>query len=362
MRFASRKPLPGTGPYRIVSFDVRRGGRLVRNRYFRVWSQDARPDGFADEIAIDVGTKTEAHLEAVRRGQADMVSVSGALYGGTLKPARVRELAVASGGQLHAAPEPQLDFMSLNTGMPPFDNVRARRAVNYAVDRAKLVELTGGAEAARPSCELLPPGFPSYRPRCRYTLNPNPAGTWTAPDFAKARRLVQESGTSGSLVRIWIERSRKPQGLYFSSLLRRLGWRTSLRLFSSPEAYFNAIPPHAPVNMWSFGWLTDHLAPSGFIQPVFKCAPFGPPSQLRDDFALWCDPEIDAQMNRALAEQSSDPTAANALWEGVQRRIADAAPAVPLFNRQDLTLVSDRVDNVQHHPLSGVLMDQLWVR
>ena len=135
-----------------------------------------------------------------------------------------------------------------------------------------------------------------------------------------------------------------------------------MRLFSSPEAYFNAIPPHAPVNMWSFGWLTDHLAPSGFIQPIFKCAPFGPPSQLRDDFALWCDPEIDAQMNRALAEQSSDPTAANALWEGVQRRIADAAPAVPLFNRQDLTLVSDRVDNVQHHPLSGVLIDQLWVR
>ena len=39
VRFASRKPLPGTGPYRIVRFDVRRGGRLVRNRYFRSWSR-----------------------------------------------------------------------------------------------------------------------------------------------------------------------------------------------------------------------------------------------------------------------------------------------------------------------------------
>jgi ABC-type transport system substrate-binding protein len=58
-------------------------------------------------------------------------------------------------------------------------------------------------------------------------------------------------------------------------------------------------------------------------------------------------------MNHALAQQSSDPTAANALWESVDRRLADAAPAVPLFNRQHVTLVSARVDNVQHHPLWG---------
>ena len=57
MRFA-RRPLPGTGPYRIARFDLRRGGRLVRNRHFRPWSQEARPDGFADEIAIDVGGKS----------------------------------------------------------------------------------------------------------------------------------------------------------------------------------------------------------------------------------------------------------------------------------------------------------------
>jgi ABC-type transport system substrate-binding protein len=52
----------------------------------------------------------------------------------------------------------------------------------------------------------------------------------------------------------------------------------------------------------------------------------------------------------------------NAVWESVDRRLAAAAPAVPLFNRQHLTLVSDRVENVQYHPLWGVMYDQLWVR
>ena len=78
MRFA-RRPLPGTGPYRIARFDLRRGGRLVRNPHFRPWSQEARPDGFADEIAIDVGGKIDAQLAAVRSGEADMVSLYDAL-------------------------------------------------------------------------------------------------------------------------------------------------------------------------------------------------------------------------------------------------------------------------------------------
>jgi hypothetical protein len=46
----------------------------------------------------------------------------------------------------------------------------------------------------------------------------------------------------------------------------------------------------------------------------------------------------------------------------VYRRLADAAPAVPLVNRRIVTFVSRRVGNHQHHPMWGTLLDQLWVR
>jgi YVTN family beta-propeller protein len=362
IRYARDTPLPGTGPYRIISFRESRGGSLVRNRHFRVWSQDARPDGFADQITIEVGDDIDAQLAAVRRGEADTVPVNGALYDGVLKPARIRALAIRYGGQLHSAPEPQLDLMEMNAALPPFDDVRVRRALNYAVDRAELVKLMGGRQAVQSSCQYIPPGFPGYRPHCRYTLNRNAAGGWTAPDWATARRLVRESSTQGALVRIWVGRAQEPIGRYFASVLRQLGYPTSLRVFST-DAYWTAVPP-APgkvVNLWWFGWFTDHLTPSSFIQPIFNCEALGPRSQLPPNFSLWCDPEIDAQMDRALAQQSSDPTAANARWEGADRRLADGVPAVPLFNRQNLELVSDRVGNVQFHPLSGLLYDQLWV-
>jgi len=150
-----------------------------------------------------------------------------------------------------------------------------------------------------------------------------------------------------------IARSQKPLGRYFASLLRQLGYRSSLLVLSEPRYFRATIPPSEAVNLWWGGWVTDYLAPSAFIQPLFGCASVLSP---------WCDRRIEAQMHRARAEQSSDPTAANALWGSVDRRIADAAPAVPLFNRQHLTLVSDRVGNVQYHPLSGLLFDQLWVK
>ena len=52
--------------------------------------------------------------------------------------------------------------------MPPFDDVRVRRAVNTAFDREAFARLLGGAVA--PTCQILPLNFPGYRPTCPYVL------------------------------------------------------------------------------------------------------------------------------------------------------------------------------------------------
>jgi ABC-type transport system substrate-binding protein len=50
------KPLPSTGPYVIQSYVPGRLLTLVRNRYFHIWSEAARPDGYPDEIVYRVLT------------------------------------------------------------------------------------------------------------------------------------------------------------------------------------------------------------------------------------------------------------------------------------------------------------------
>ena len=135
--------------------------------------------------------------------------------------------------------------MFLNVRRPPFDDVRVRRALNYAVDRRRIVEIAGGSELAQPKCQILTPGLPGYEPYCPYTLDPNAAGIWTAPDMAKAQRLVAESGTRGTNVTVWTatEGERVPVARYFVSVLDELGYRASLRQLPGnfEDRYYPAI-------------------------------------------------------------------------------------------------------------------------
>jgi YVTN family beta-propeller protein len=65
----ARLPLPATGPYKIGSFDPKRGITYVRNPYFREWSQAAQPQGFPNEIVLRFGYADE--VRAVEQGRAD---------------------------------------------------------------------------------------------------------------------------------------------------------------------------------------------------------------------------------------------------------------------------------------------------
>ncbi len=100
-------------------------------------------------------------------------------------------------------PQTAIYYMALNVNVPPFNNLKARQAVNYAVDRGTYVKIFGGPSLAQPSCQVLPPNFPGYKPYC--PLHPatrSADGKWTAPDLAKARSLVKQSGTQGAHVAV----------------------------------------------------------------------------------------------------------------------------------------------------------------
>ena len=76
----------------------------------------------------------------------------------------------------------------MNTKKPPFDDLKVRQAVNYAVDRQAMTELGGGSLMTQLSCQLLIPGFPGYRPYCPYTKGPKD-GSYHGPDLAKAKEV-----------------------------------------------------------------------------------------------------------------------------------------------------------------------------
>jgi YVTN family beta-propeller protein len=352
----SRRPLPATGPYMVKSYTPKHGVRLIRNPQFREWSKAAQPDGYPDRIDWKLGEKLVQDVRAVERGTAD------GIFFVPVPPGLLHEMTTQYASQVHVSPLPRTNYLFLNTRAPPFDDVRVRRAVSYAVDRKVFVDLAGGPEYAQPTCQMLPPNFAGYRRYCPFTLNPSSGGFWTAPDLAKAQQLVRASGTSGMRVTYWSEPRYAADAPAVLSLLQRLGYKPRLKSFSTIDAWLRGVvDSRHKAQIGLIGWTADYPAPSEFSVPQLSCRSFSPRSSQNGNLAEFCDPKIDAEIRRALSAQASDPQAARALWAQVDRKTVDQAPHVPLTNPRGIDLVSPRVGNYQYNPQWGALIDQLWV-
>src|SRR5579859_5430406 len=160
---------PGTGPYMWKSYNPNTEAVLVRNPYFHVWNPLAQPAGYPNMIIEKYGQTVSDEVTAVENGQADEV------YDGDVIPAdRLNELNSAKyTGQVHVNPLTADWYWALNTKVPPFNNLKARQAINYAANRTAYVTIGGGPSLAVPTCQILPPNFPGYKPYCPYTAGSN---------------------------------------------------------------------------------------------------------------------------------------------------------------------------------------------
>src|SRR5262249_50846102 len=147
-------------------------------------------------------------------------------------------------------------YLFMNTRVPPFDDVRVRRAVNLAVDRPVVARASATFVEAEPTCQILPPVFPGYERYCPYTLPPTSNG-WSAPDRSRARQLGAASGTRGALITVWVPHKYRGEAGPMTALLRSLGYRTRTKRVSD-GIYGN--PKRSPANPNSraqaglFGW------------------------------------------------------------------------------------------------------------
>jgi peptide/nickel transport system substrate-binding protein len=263
-------------------------------------------------------------------------------------------------GNLELYPWDITYFLALNTRIPPFDNVRARRALNFAVDRARLLDLAFGQGIGQVACQVLPPNLLGYRRYCPYTTDPNESGAWSAPDLARARQLVRASGTEGDAVSVGVPPEPsvgKAAGRYVVSVLNSLGYTARLARTADPIDNEDRLHLGAIFS----GWYPDYAAPTGMVVAL-SCAGYNADNSLNLNAAEFCDHAIDREIARARSLQTSDPQAAAALWAKVDRDLTDEAPWVAFADGVTVDVKSDKVGNYQYNPQWGTLLDQLWVR
>jgi peptide/nickel transport system substrate-binding protein len=352
---AGATPIPGTGAYTFKSDNPTTGLVMVRNPYFKVWSAAAQPKGYPNEIDMNFGATVESEVTAVENGQGDWVF-------DPLPADRLQQLSTKYAKQLFIHSLTADWYVPLNTNLAPFNNLKARQALNYAIDKNAAIKLFGGTLLAQPTCTILPPGFPGFVQACQY--NKGTSSTYAGPNLAKAKALVKASGTKGDAVAIVVTNDSVNQavGQYIQSVLNSIGYKATLKPLSA-NIQFNYIQnTKNKVQISLSQWYQDYPAASDFLKVLLSCSAFHPGSDNSINIAGFCNKAIDAKMATAETMELTNPKGANALWGQIDQQLMSQAPWVPLFNPKQIDFVGKRVGNYQFSRQFYMYVDQLWVK
>ena len=355
----AQSQLPATGPYVVSRYIPGHEVLLTRNPHFREWSTVAQPEGNPDRIRLRLDLAGAQAARSVALGSVDFMANLGAI-----PPPYAAYFVPRHRAQVRVNPTMGTGFMFLNVRTAPFNDIRVRQALNFALDRARIVDAYGGPLAAQPTCQLLPPGVPGYRRYCPYTRNPGRDSRWHAPDLPQAQRLVTASRTAGMTITVW--NSPGPPGAIGETqdavtALKQLGYRASMRVLPDNTYFTYTNDSRNRAQVIDGGWSADYASPNDFVGKL-ACGYFIPRNGLATiDASESCYPAIDRQIQRAATERASDPAAAAASWARIDHELTDLAILLPTVTPNEVDLISQRVGNYQYNPVWGVLLDQLWV-
>lgn len=351
---------PGTGPYRIVSYDPNRAMRLERNPYFRPWSAEAQPDGYVDHIVYSFGLTDEAEVTAVENGDYDWMYDDIPLD-------RYAELGDRFADRVRITDVFATYYIPMNVRLAPFNDVRVRRAINYAVNRRSIQTYFGGPATATILCQNVPRGLPGFEPSCPYTKGADidhPAPDWSAPDLARARALVAESGTKGMHVTLVVADRAvdMAMGTYLQNVLRKLGYDADVKPISFALQFNYIQNTNNKVQISLSDWYADYPSASDFLTAIFGCENFHPGSDSSVNIAGYCNQETEDVLNKAELTSVTDPKAGAALWAKADRMILNDAPSAPLIQIKKIEIHAKRVGNFMSSTVYHFLFSRAWVQ
>ena len=331
IRNLSSDPPPGVGAYMLTDVVPNRTFTLRRNPAFAGFRIPDIPTGNLDSIRVNIVSNTNSEAQQVLNNQADVFDP-----GDTLPPALLPQIESQARSRFERKPVPSTFYFFLNTTKAPFDNEKARIAVNMAIDRDALSRIASGF--LQTDCFFIPRGIVGHPDSaCPYG---------DRPDLEGAQRMLREAGLVGAPVTVWgQERSpRKEYVDYYTDLLNRIGFRATERIISD-TVYFPTIGNARTDPQTGFAdWLQDFPNPSDFyllmdgrsIQPTNN-----------QNFSKVNDPHIQRELMRLNRVPATELDSVASDWQALDEYTARrayvavyGAEAVPKFFSDKLSFDS----------------------
>ncbi|MER9527976.1 ABC transporter substrate-binding protein [Mesorhizobium sp. M0292] len=337
----------GTGAFKLAEWTL--GQRIVFERNADYWHKGLP---HLDKITFEIGQEPIVALLRLQKGEIDVP-------GDGIPPAKFQEVMadpeqkarVVEGGQLHTG------YVTMNTTMAPFDNVKVRQAVNMALNKARIIQIINGR--AVPANQPLPPSMPGYDKE--YKGYPY--------DVAKAKALLAEAGHPDGFDTQLFAMNTDPNPRIAQAIqqdLAVIGIKASIQSLAQANVIAAGGDKAGAPMIWSGGmaWIADFPDPSNFYGPILGCAGAVPGGW---NWSWYCNKDLDAKA--AEADSVVDPAKAgerDKMWSAIYDKVMEDAPWAPVFNEQRFTMKSARMggaDNLYVDPVHiPINYDNVYVK
>lgn len=305
----------GTGPFELEAWN--KGEQVVLRRFDGYWGK--RPG--LDRIVFEVDPDARQRLIDLESGSVDLATA--------ILPDEQPFVELHPDLVLHHTPGNDVSYLAMNTMHKPFDDVRVRRAANFAVNKEPIVKLAYQGRAVPADSPLPPSEWGFHEPRVRYGYDP-----------AMAKKLLAEAAADGTfdpnqVFKLYAPSTPRPYvsqpervARFLQASLEQAGIHTELVL--QPYAAHRASLENGEHDLAVFGWIGDTGDPDNFLYVLFHSdnANIGGAQNV----AFYRDATVDQWLEEA--QSVADETTRSGLYAAVQDRLAADAPWVPIAHSE----------------------------
>jgi peptide/nickel transport system substrate-binding protein len=315
----------GTGPYVLTAWN--RAEEVILDRNPDYWGEAPAIDRVIFKVIPEAG----ARIIEVEAGTVDVAV--------RVPPADIAMLEDNPNIDVVITPGLRTIYIFFNVTEPPFDDVRVRQAVNFAVDKDAIANsLFDGA--ARASDAPIAPAVFGYAAQEPY-----------ARDVERARELLAEAGIEeGTTVVLYHPTERYPQDALVADAVRsqlgEVGLNVELRTLEWPQ-YVPHVRREKPENDIQFamlGWGTVTMDADYGLFALFHSSEHPPGF----NGAFYDNPEVDALLD--AARSTLDVEERQALYADAISIIWEDAPWLFLYSEIQVTAIRNNVSGFIVHP------------
>lgn len=341
----------GTGPFKFQEWVSGDHQTLVRNDDY--WNK-ANGGPYVDEVIIKILPEPTTRVAGLDTGEIDYLvnNVPSDQY------ATVEAMENVS---LTFAPSYYGEWITFNTAEAPFDNVKVRQALNYAVDKAGLRALYYGPDTPATKGTIVYPSMWTFeQDQWQAAWDALPAYD---QDLEMAKQLLDESGVADQLNGMTISYyestpSIKGIGESFIDAMGQLGITIEANKVTYQEAVSLQFGTHDDYDILVGSWGSDFPDPSGNLRPNFGSENIVAGGA---NASAYVNPEVDALLKEQNA--STDKAKRAELLIKAQALIAEDSPVISITNPSWPLAVNTRVQGAEIGALWywGSLFKNVWV-